>query len=316
MRANRFITQGMSMKIAVAPLRARLAALGAVSMLAAGCASAPHKMGDPFEGLGVKPAPAHTYKLHQLAHQDIAVVRSKNTRAVIDAVSVFDGRAIMFNEGALPKSRNYDFAAQINSATAELMKDRFGKTVEASSLEDAARKGMKTAAILDLQVYDSNPAGNNRGYFFRSRLALYLVDVKTHEQLGELAVTHAAKLEPAELQGDKPAVVERENKLLNQVLAKTFFTMGNELDPRLGTQNKPLALPADLTNPNPGPHPAVQPLPQPKKSKIARKNHRQLMALAKKLQELDELRAYGFISDPEYDARRHELLHKYRRYLN
>lgn len=303
------------MKRAAVPFWPAWAGIVPLLLLLAGCASEPHKMGDPFQGLGVMPAASRTYSLRHLAHQDIALVRSANTQAVMDAVDVFDGQDIMFNEGALPKSPHYDFAAQITSATAELMKDRFGKTVDASSLDDAARQGMKTAAILDLQVYDSNPAHNRRGYFFRAQLAVYLVDVKTREQLGEVSVSHTAKLEPAELKGDRNAVVERENKLLNQALAKTFFAMGAELDPKLGTRDKPLVLP-DLSNPNPGPHPATQPLPEPKKAKMSRKHRHQLMRLAKKLQELDELRAYGFISDPEYDARRHDLLHKYRRYLN
>lgn len=192
------------MKTAVAPFRARLAGAGPLLLLLAGCASAPHRMGDPFDGLGVKPAPSQTYSLHRLAHQDIALVRSKNTRAVMDAVHVSNGQPIMFNEGALPKSSEYDFAEQISSATAELFKDRFGKVVEASSLDDAARKGMKTAAILDLQVYDSNPALNKRGVFFRSRLALYLVDLKTREPVGEAAVTHTLKLPPSERGGRPP----------------------------------------------------------------------------------------------------------------
>lgn len=301
------------MNTTVAPFRARAAGIVSLLMLA-GCASEPHKMGDPFDGLGVKPAPSQTSSLHHLAHQDIALVRSKNTQAVLDAVDVYNGQPIMFNEGALPKSKDFDFAEQISSATAELFKDRFGKVVDASSLDDAARKGMKTAAILDLQVYDSNPALNKRGYFFRSRLALYLVDLKTREPVGEAAVTHTLKLPPSDLGGDPKAVAEKENKLLNQVLAKSYFSLANELDPRLGTTQKPLTLPVAATAP--APNAAAQPAGQAKKAQHARRNHHQLVALAKKLRELDELRAYGMISDPEYDARKHVLMHKYRRYLN
>jgi hypothetical protein len=306
----------MPMKTAVASFRAGVAGIAMLSTLLGGCASAPHKMGDPFEGLGIKPAPSRTYSLRHLAHRDIALVRSKNTRAVMNAVDVYNGHPIMFNEGALPKSRDYDFAEQIASATAELFKDRFGKVVDASSLDDAARKGMSTAAILDLQVYDSNPTLNKRGYFFRSRLAVYLVDVKTREPLGEAAVTRTLKLPPAELEGDPRAVTERENKLLNQALAESFFSLANELDPRLGTTQKPLTLPAGLSTPAPGPHAATAQAPQPAESRHARKNRRQLTALAKKLRNLDDLRAYGMITDAEYDARKRDLLHKYRRYLN
>jgi hypothetical protein len=282
----------------------------AVLALLAGCASSPHKMGDPLAGLEVKPASGRPANLRHLAHEDVAVVLSRNTQSVIDAVSVSNGRNIMFNEGALPKSPDYDFAAQIASASTELFLDRFPKVVKASSLENASRDGMRTAAILDLQVFDSKPGA--RGYFFHANATVYFVDVASKKQLGELSAGETLKLTARELGGDART---RKNKLLNQVLAQTFWSLSREMDARLGPMRPPVVLPVAASAAQAGAAPAAKRAHHHVHHRSARLNHH-LIRLARKLRTLDEMHAYGLLSDEQYDARKHKLLHQYRRYLD
>jgi len=290
----------------------RYACGAAVLALLAGCASSPHKMGGPLAGLGVRPASGRPANLRHLAHEDVAVVLSRNTQAVIDAVSVSNGRNIMFNEGALPKSPDYDFAAQIASASTELFRDRFPKVVKASSLENAAREGVRTAAILDLQVFDSKPGA--RGSFFHASATVYFVDVESKKQLGELAAGETLKLTPRELGGNAGTANTRKNKLLNQVLAQTFWTLSREMDARLGPIRAPVALPVAAPAAQAGAAPAMKHTHHAH-HRSAKTNHH-LIRLARKLRRLDEMHAYGLLSDDQYDTRKHRLLHQYRHYLD
>lgn len=290
----------------------RHACCAVVLTLLAGCVSSPHKMGDPLAGLEVQPAPGRPANLRHLAHEDVAVVQSRNTQAVIDAVSVSNGANIMFNEGALPKSPEYDFAAQIASASTELFRDRFPKVVKASSLENAAREGVRTAAILDLQVFDSKPGAH--GSFFRASATVYFVDVQSKRQLGELGASETLKLTPRELGGDARTANTRRNKLLNQVLAQTFWTLSREMDARLGPLRGPVVLPVAASAAQAGATPATKHVHHVH-HRSARTNHH-LIRLARKLRTLDEMHAYGLLSDEQYDTRKHRLLHQYRRYLD
>ena len=82
----------------------RYACGAAVLALLAGCASSPHKMGDPLAGLEVKPPSGRSASLRHLAREDVAVVPSRHTQGAVDAVSGFKGADNMFHEGAPPQS--------------------------------------------------------------------------------------------------------------------------------------------------------------------------------------------------------------------
>lgn len=286
----------------------------ALFALLAGCVFTPqrHQMGDPLAGLGVKAAASRPASLRHLAHKDIALLYSPNTRAVLDAVDVSSGSNILFDAWALPRSPKYDFAGQITAASGALFEDRFSKVVTVSSLAAAARKDLRTAVILDLQVFDNKPRPAARGSLFRARVTAYFVDVKSRRQLGALTGGEMLRLSRAQLGRNLKTANARRNALLNRVLAKAYWSLSREMDAHLGNARVPVATVVAASTPKASSRHA-----RPKQHRHHnRRAHRQLARFAWKMHRLDEMHAYGLYSDDQYEVRKQRLRHRYRHYLD